>query len=137
MLFSGLRNNPPAPITAPICTAASYNSGCIVLLNEPPPPEKWARIYQAKNAAGIIIGTNGLAIGYGNIQTDNKDTSDVYLPTFDMPGPTMEGLLASVGQMLNEGKNITGILSYGAYYSFIILSLAVIYDFNAISKVWE
>jgi hypothetical protein len=112
IVFQGLRNNPPAPITAPICTEASYNSGCIVLLNEPPPPEKWARIYQAKNAAGIIIGTNGLAIGYGNIQTDNKDTSDVYLPTFDMPGPTMEGLLASVGQMLNEGKNVTGILSY-------------------------
>lgn len=108
-----------------------------MLLNEPPPPEKWARIYQAKNAAGIIIGTNGLAIGYGNIQTDNKDTSDVYLPTFDMPGPTMEGLLASVGQMLNEGKNVTGILSYGAYYTLFILYLAVIYDFNAISKVWE
>lgn len=80
----------------------------------------------------MILGNNGISIGYGNIQTDNKDTSDVYMPSFDMPGPIMEELIASVTQMLKEGKNVTGILSYGAYCFLNLYS--IIHYFNALSK---
>jgi hypothetical protein len=113
LLSSGLVDNPPQLIYGPICTAENAAAGCIVLVFEPPPPETVARRMQAINAAAVVTGSNGYHIGFANTQRDNGDTTDIWLPTYDVPSFDMEALLPLIQGLFKKGANLTGVLEYG------------------------
>lgn len=70
---------------------------------------------QAIKAAAVVTGSNGFHIGFANTQTDNGDTTDIWLPTYDVPSFDMEALLPLVSDLYKKGANLTGTLEYGKF----------------------